>query len=186
MVFALYSCRILKVLSKRVKENESDLNYLGDFNIWVDNIRNYVAQKFLRLLNSFSLVNLVNKLTYNSGHTLDSVITKSHHSLVKSLTVDTINNLSDLRNVNFHLNFNYAKVERKFIRYRKKNSSFPDNLREKLDEKFPITQNDCHHTEIYPCVNCVTSKLKLLTRDVYGKCCPSIEKNILIKSKCNK
>ena len=30
----------------------------------------------------------------------------------------------------------------------KNNSSFPDNLREELDEKFSIIQNDCHHTEI--------------------------------------
>ena len=74
---------------------------------------------------------------------------------MKNLTVDTINTLSDHRNVKFHLSFNYAKVERKLIRFRKKNSSFPDNLREELDEKFSITQNDCHHTEFYPCVNLV-------------------------------
>ena len=67
-----------------------------------------------------------------------------------------------------------------------KNSSFPDNLREELDEKFSITQNNCHHTEFYPCVYCVTTKFKRLTRDVYEKCCPSVEKNILIKGECNK
>ena len=86
--------------------NEADVIYLGDFNIWVDDIRNNDAQNYLRLLNNFSLVNLVNKHTYKSGHTLDLV--------VKSLTVDTINTLSDHRNVKFHLNFIYASVERKF------------------------------------------------------------------------
>ena len=71
--------------------NEADVIYLGDFNIWVDDIRNNDAQNFLRLLNNFSLVNLVNKPTYNSGHTLDLVITKNHHSFVKKLTCNTLN-----------------------------------------------------------------------------------------------
>ena len=71
--------------------NEADVIYLGDFNIWVDDIGNNEAQNFLRLLDNFSLVDLVNEPTYNSGHTSDLVITKNHHSLVKSLTVDTIN-----------------------------------------------------------------------------------------------
>ena len=48
----------------------------------------------------------------------------------------------------------------------KKNDIFPDNLREELDEKFSITQIDCHHTEFYPCVNCVTMKFKRLSQDV--------------------
>ena len=59
---------------------------------------------------------------------------------MKNLTVDTINTLSDHRNVIFHLDFIYAKVERKLIRFRKKNSSFPENLREELDDKFSITK----------------------------------------------
>ena len=89
--------------------------------------------------------------------------------------------------VHFHLNFNYAKVERKLMRFRKNsNPSFPDNLREELDEKFSITQNDCHHMKLYPCVNCVSSKYKRITQDRYEKYCPSIEKNILTKGACNK
>ena len=84
------------------------------------------------------------------------------------------------------MNFNYAKVEGKLIRFRKNNTSFPDDLREELDENFSITQNDCHHTDIYPCVKCVTTKFKRLSREVYEKCCSSIEMNILIRGKCNK
>ena len=85
------------------------------------------------------------------------------------------------------MNFKHAKVERKLIRLRKKNSSFPDNLRGEIDEKFSVTQkNVCHHTEFYPCVDYVTTKFKRLTPDVYEKFCPSIEKNILIRGKCKK
>ena len=70
--------------------------------------------------------------------------------------------------------------------FRKKNSSFPENLRGELDKKFSITQNDCHHTEFYLCVNCVTTKFKRLTRAESENFCLSIEKNILIKGKCDK
>ena len=153
---------------------------MGDFNIWVDDIRNNGAENFLRFLNNFGLVNLVNKPTYNSGHPLDSVITKKSALLVKFQPFILY------RNVKFHLNFNYTKVERKLIRFWKKNSSFPDNLTEKLDEKFSITQIDCHHTEFCPCVNSVTTKLKQLTRDVFEKCCSSNVKKILIRGKGNK
>ena len=99
---------------------EADVFYLGDFNIWLDGIRNNVAQNFLRIPNNFSLVNLVSKPTINCGNILDLVITKNHHSLVKSLTADSINTLSDHRNVSYHLKFNYAKVERKLIRLKQK------------------------------------------------------------------
>ena len=119
------------------------------------------------MLDNFSLVNLINKHTYNSRHTLELVITKNHHSLVKNLTVDTINTLSHHRNVNFNLSFNYAQLESKLIKFRKNNSSFPDSLREVLDKKFSNTQNDCQHTEFYPCVNSVTTNFKRLSRDVY-------------------
>ena len=166
--------------------NESNVIYLGDFNILVADNRNNDAQNFLRLLNNFSLINLVNKPMYNSGHTLDLFITKSHHCLVENFIVCTINTLSDHRNVYFHLKFTYAKVERKLIRFRKKNFSFPDNLMEELDGKFSTTQNECNHTEFYPCVNWVTTKFKRLTPDAYEKCYPSIQKNILINGKCNK
>ena len=104
--------------------NKADVIYLGDFNIWIDDIRNKNAENFLRLLNNFNLVNFINKPMYNSGHISDLVITKNYHSHVKSLTVDTINTLFDHRNVTFHLSFNYAKIERKLIRFRESNSIF--------------------------------------------------------------
>ena len=78
------------------------------------------------------------------------------------------------------------KLKRKLIRFRKKNSGFPENLRAELEETFSITQKVCHHTEFYHYVNSVTTKFKGLTQDVFEKCCPSIEKNILMKGECDK
>ena len=82
---------------------------------------------------------------------------------MKSLIFDTINTFSDQRNGHFFLNFEYAKVEIKFIRFRKKRTlDFQAILGKNLTRIFLITQNDCYHTEFYPCFNCVTTKLKRL------------------------
>ena len=68
----------------------------------------------------------------------------------------------------------------------KKTFSFPVNLMEDIDEKFCIKQNNCHNTEIYPCDKCVATTFKRFTEYVHEKCCPLIEKNILIEDECNK
>ena len=73
--FSLFLLEIESLISENAI-SEADVIYLGIFNIWVDDVRNNGAENFLRLLNSFSLVNLVNKPTYNSIHTLDLEITK--------------------------------------------------------------------------------------------------------------
>ena len=43
--------------------HEADVNHLGVFNTRVDDITKFYVQNFLRLLNNFSLVNLVNEPT---------------------------------------------------------------------------------------------------------------------------
>ena len=63
-------------------------------------------------------------------------------------------------------------------------SGLPDNLRKELDKKFSKTKKDCHYTDFFPCVNCVTTEVKRHTQDMYEKCYPSIEKNILIIAEC--
>ena len=45
-------------------------------------------------------------------------------------------------------------------------------------EKLHNTQNDRHHDQVHPCVDCVTIIIKQLTHDVYENVWPSIEKNI--------
>ena len=59
--------------------HESDVTYLGDFKIWVEDNRSNDNQLFFQI-----------KKTYYSVHILQLVVTKNHHSLVKNLTVDTL------------------------------------------------------------------------------------------------
>ena len=59
----------LMVISLYSYKNETDVLYLGDFKCRIDYNRNKNFSNFLRTLNNFSLVNPVNKPTYNLGHT---------------------------------------------------------------------------------------------------------------------
>ena len=143
---------------------ESDAFHLENFKIQVNSNSKKDVQPTLRLLNIFSLFNLINKPALKSDHILDLVITKSHHALVERLTIDTINTLSDLRSLEFQLPFDHIKVKSKHISFRKKNITFPVDPVKKLEGKFFITQADCHHTEISPCINCTVKLSKRLLR----------------------
>ena len=94
--------------------NETDVIYLGDCNICVDDIRITVAQSFLRLIKYFSLFILMKKPKFEFSYH------KKHHSPAKSLPVCTIIFYLILGKINFLSNFNFEKVERKLIRFRKK------------------------------------------------------------------
>ena len=79
MVRSQYFLQKIQRLVLKNETHETDVVYFRDFNIWVDDIRNNIAQNFLRLLINFKLVKFVSKPKYNSSHTLDLVITINHH-----------------------------------------------------------------------------------------------------------
>ena len=58
---------------------------LGDFDFHADRPSDTAARKFLDLLNAFYLVQYVKEPTHTSGHTLDSVITRSSETIVRDL-----------------------------------------------------------------------------------------------------
>jgi len=58
----------------------------GDFNVHVDNAPvNCDARKFLDLLDSFGIVQLVSSPTHSAGHTLDLILTNSNTDLVSNV-----------------------------------------------------------------------------------------------------
>ena len=116
--------------------NEADVTYVSYLKILVDDIRNNDAQNLIRLKNNFSFFSRKKKLRITLVTPWIWLSQKKHHSIVESLSVDTINTLYVHRNVNFHFNFTNAKVERKLIKFRKKNSSFPDKLRKNLTRSY--------------------------------------------------
>ena len=54
----------------------------GDFNLHLDDLRDYDTKKFMNLLETFSLSQHVSGPTHSSGHTLDSIITRSSDDIV--------------------------------------------------------------------------------------------------------
>ncbi len=94
-----------------------NLVILGDFNFHVDNPNNPVAIKFLNMLESFNLSQLVSASTHQSGHTLDLVITRSGDTLVSS--IDIFNPaISDHEAIFVNLTVDKPEPVNKCIRYR--------------------------------------------------------------------
>ncbi|KAK6177246.1 hypothetical protein SNE40_015382 [Patella caerulea] len=61
---------------------------LGDFNFHIDNSSCPDAKKFLKILDSFGLVQHVIGPTHSKGHTLDLVITRSSQKFVMNFGID--------------------------------------------------------------------------------------------------
>ncbi len=94
-----------------------NLVILGDFNFHVDNPNNPLARKFLNMLESFNLSQLVTASTHQSGHTLDLVITRSGDTLVSS--IDIFNPaISDHEAIFVNLTVKKPEPVNKCIRYR--------------------------------------------------------------------
>lgn len=97
----------------------------GDFNFHVDDVNNVLAQKFLRMLDSFDYVQHVNTITHKGNHTLDLVITRSQDKLVCNTHVsDPV--LSDHHAVHCKVLLTKPPFARKEVTYRKlKGINFP-------------------------------------------------------------
>ena len=183
------SSTFLQEIQSLILDNEThqtNVIYLGDFNMWVDDNSSNDALGFLELLDTFNLKNYVNEPTCRSGHTLDLVITKKQDPLVSDLKVDNISVFSDHRTITFKLNLDCVKTVNKLIQFRKRNSEMADRLLSELEYRFTLGYFDCQHRENHPCVQCSTQYFRVLTKEVYENCCPLIEKNISVKGDSNK
>jgi hypothetical protein len=78
---------------------------VGDFNIHVDNPTNSMAGKFLSLLDSLGLAQLVRDPTHLDGHTLDLIISRVDDIMVTRCSV------SDLIEDHFAVHF-FVKAHR--------------------------------------------------------------------------
>ena len=59
-----------------------DLIFVGDFNIYIDDLNDSNSLHFLKLLNTFNLYQHVSLSTLISGHILDFIITNASSNLV--------------------------------------------------------------------------------------------------------
>ena len=68
-----------------IVSSPSEIVITGDVNIHVDDIHDPYAVKFLKLLDSFNLRQLVDFPTHNQGHTLDHLICRKTTDFIKSV-----------------------------------------------------------------------------------------------------
>ena len=90
---------------------------LGDFNIHVDIPNLPDTEKFVKLLDTFGLMQHVSLPTHRLGHTLDLVITRSNDNLISDLVV---NNplVSDHHVVHFDILTSKPSLPKKSISHR--------------------------------------------------------------------
>ena len=166
---------------------ESEINcentfYVGDFNLWVDEL-NTESKKFLNLLQSYNLDNYINLPTYQSGHTLDLVISQKHSNLLHDIEVELTNSISDHRLILFNIiGLQVDKNHTGNIEFRKINA----NINEKFSQKISsITnkisfKNPCLHDQSC-CVHCLTIFFRFAAEAVYDECAPFVHKEIRIQ-----
>ena len=78
--------------------------FVGDFNVWIDDLTNSDARRFCQVLDHLSLKNYINDATYDSGHTLDLVISDSTSEALCDFFVEPVCTISDHRLISFTLN----------------------------------------------------------------------------------
>ena len=90
---------------------------LGDLNIHLDRIQSAECIKFNNMLQTYGLVQLVNKATHQGNHTLDVVITRRIESPIDDVTVyDPL--LSDHKAIAFTLDTQRPPLPKKELVYR--------------------------------------------------------------------
>jgi len=117
-------------LLEKLAITPSKLLILGDFNFHVDTT-DPTAVRFINLLESFNLTQLVTVPTHKSGHTLDLVICREDEKILNNLTIiDPV--ISDHLAVRCSLSLNKPAFERKELSYRKLRSMDLSKLKDDI------------------------------------------------------
>ena len=105
---------------------------MGDFNFHVEDIKYSKNLAFKDLLQSFGLIQHVGCPTYQSGHTLDLIITKEEDTLCVSDPVDKFY-ISDHSFVHSEIRINKPQVIRRAIRTRRMRNVEENEIKKKLE-----------------------------------------------------
>ena len=165
-----------------LEKSEKKVIYLGDFNIWMDDINNTDTIRMNNFLKVFSLKNHIVTPTYNSGHILDLVICHRNFPLIKNVTVDQLAVISDHKAIFFNIDISIKQKVDKIIRFRRSNPNFPKNLNRILTSSMISNNIVCEHS-VPPCISCYVNYFRLITGKVFDECCPYVTKTIQVVDK---
>lgn len=157
----------------------------GDFNLWVEDMEERYIPQFIDTMETFNLINMVDKPTSLRGHTIDLVLADRTRDLIQNLRVDDECNLSPVHKmVTFMIP--YAKVERlkRKIRFRSKRDLEPTTLLSSISENVSVKSHDaCVHGPIQKgeCPTCFYELYNTIISEKYEVMCPIVEKEIISK-----
>ena len=107
------------IILEQVVLSSGYLLIVGDFNIHIDDLGNPESAKFLALIESFDLKQMVSSSTQIDGHSLDLVVVRNSEPLGPVVNIETIDPaLSDHLAVKFKIPITKQPFKRKMIKYR--------------------------------------------------------------------
>ena len=123
------------ILLEQVVLSSGYLLIVGDFNIHVDDLGNPESAKFLALIESFDLKQMVSSSTHIDCHSLDLVIVRNSEPLGPVVNIETIDPvLSDHLAVKFKIPITKQPFKRKMIKYRNLKSLDSQSLATSISE----------------------------------------------------
>ena len=183
--FSQFAAEFERFLMDSRPTNEN-VFYLGDFNIWIDDINNSEARKFTDILTNFDLVNHVSSPTHKDGHTLDLILTKTHCEILGTINVDPVATFSSDHNlISTTLNIGSIPKQEKTIVFRNKNYLNSVDFANKIDSLQNSANQGCEHSRNGICCTCLVSKYRETTSDYFNQKAPIIEKKIIISDSYN-
>ena len=160
--------------------------YIGDFNFWVDDARNSDSQNFLQLIGEYNLINHVTGPTYESGHTLDLVITGASMGLLRNLRIEPVCTISDHRLISFNIDVSISTKYEKKIKFRRPDSSLSDKLKLSLESFLSdVSSRNCIHSAGSMCVDCFNELFRHTAYQIFNDYAPVIEKTIKVSDRSN-
>ena len=166
-----------------IQSEVSDKNviYMGDFNLWMNDLNDGDARRFTEILHNFDLINHVNAPTYDSGRILDLIITKNCSNLLGDIEVEPACTISDHRLITSTLNLRKVPKLVKTIFFRNKSNINSNDFAQILRSIQPSENVNCNHFVNIPiCADCLISIYKRATSEYFERSAPLIEKNISI------
>ena len=125
-------CRELANLLETNINSSGEMVLLGDFNIAVNKPLETGPATFLDVLNSFNLINKVDKPTHRLANTLDLIIQDANSSIISRIKVDRL--LSDHNIIFFDISLPHTIITSKVKVYRKLKSINPNAFIKDIEE----------------------------------------------------
>lgn len=167
-------------------ELDGNVFYVGDFNVWIEDLNNFETKQFVDILDNFDLVNRVREPTFISGHVLDLLITRKNDSILGSVNVEPVATISDHMMVLSSLDIGAISKRSKTIYFRNKNNINTAEFVSTFQVLIDFASLGCVHTNLEKCcTNCLTSKYREVTSEYFEKTVPIIEKIIQVTDSNN-